>query len=151
MHHARACALEKRVQNYCFFLTYARKNSNILGIRTNDAVLQISSTYNEKTQKVSDETFGGIKNYTYLCNQKGNYAYIVKDFRTKVLLLMDEHLPIHVHVEHGGKLAKMELEPEIRVVYNHGLKEGELKMAVDTCKIYGEQFIEEWHRRIDEL
>ena len=40
---------------------------------------------------------------------------------------MDEHLPIHVHVEHGGKLAKIELEPEIRVVYNHGLKEGELK------------------------
>ena len=44
MHHARACALEKRVQNYCFFLKYARKRRNILGIRTNDAVLAVLSS-----------------------------------------------------------------------------------------------------------
>lgn len=56
---------------------------------------------------------------------------------------MDEHLPIHVHVECGGKLAKIEIESEVRVVYNHGLKEQELRTAVDTCSIYRENFIAE--------
>ena len=60
---------------------------------------------------------------------------------------MDEHLPIHVHVECGGKLAKIEIESEVRVVYNHGLKEQELITAVDTCSIYRENFIAEWHKR----
>jgi hypothetical protein len=62
---------------------------------------------------------------------------------------MDEHRPIHVHIECGGKLAKIELEPEIAIVYNHGLKENELRMAVDTCKLYKAKFIEEWHNRFD--
>jgi hypothetical protein len=41
------------------------------------------------------------------------------------------------------------LEPEIAIVYNHGLKENELRMAVDTCKLYKAKFIEEWHNRFD--
>lgn len=52
---------------------------------------------------------------------------LLRIFGLRFFFYMDEHLPIHVHVEHGGKLAKIELEPEIRVAYNHGLKEGELK------------------------
>ncbi len=44
---------------------------------------------------------------------------------------------------------KIELEPQIRIVYNHGLKEQEIKKAVDTCKTYKEDFIKEWNKRFD--
>jgi hypothetical protein len=54
-----------------------------------------------------------------------------------------------VHVACNGKLAKIELEPQIRIVYNRGLKEQEMKKAVDTCKTYKEDFIKEWHKRFD--
>lgn len=60
---------------------------------------------------------------------------------------MDEHEPIHVHISYGGKKAKIALEPEISLVYNHGLKEQELKKAIATCKNYKEDFIAEWHKR----
>lgn len=42
---------------------------------------------------------------------------------------------------------KIELVPGIRVVYNHGLKEQELKKAIVTCENYKEDFIAEWHKR----
>lgn len=32
---------------------------------------------------------------------------------------------------------------------NHGLKEQELRTAVDTCIIYRENFIAEWHKRFE--
>ena len=65
------------------------------------------------------------------------------------LFYLDEHEPIHVHVACNGKLAKIELEPQIRIVYNYGLKEQEMKKDVDTCKTYKEDFINEWHKRFD--
>ena len=55
--------------------------------------------------------------------------------------------PIHVHIEANGKKAKIALEPEVCLVYNHGLKEQELKKALDTCRTYREDFIAEWHKR----
>ena len=70
-------------------------------------------------------------------------------FGLRFFFYLDEHEPIHVHVNCNGKLAKIELDPEIRIVYNHGLKEQEMKKAVDTCKIYKEDFIVEWHKRFD--
>jgi hypothetical protein len=47
----------------------------------------------------------------------------------------------------NGKKAKIELEPEIRVIYNHGLKEQEMKKALDTCVAYKDDFINEWNKR----
>lgn len=74
---------------------------------------------------------------------------LLRLFGLRFFFYMDEHRPIHVHIECGGKLAKIELEPEISIVYNHGLKENELRMAVDTCKLYKAKFIKEWHNRFD--
>lgn len=71
-------------------------------------------------------------------------------FGIRFFFYMDEHRPIHVHIEYGGKKAKIELEPEVRVVYNHGLKDQELKKALNTCLNYRENFIEEWYRRFDD-
>lgn len=62
---------------------------------------------------------------------------------------LDEHDPIHVHIDCAGRKAKIALEPEIEVIYNKGLKEKELRKAVDTCIIYREDFMAEWHRRFD--
>ena len=72
---------------------------------------------------------------------------LLRIFGLRFFFYLDEHLPIHVHVECGGKLAKIEIEQDVKVVYNHGLKEQELRTAVDTCSIYRENFIAEWHKR----
>lgn len=74
---------------------------------------------------------------------------LLRIFGLRFFFYLDEHHPIHVHVEHSGKLAKIVLEPEITVIYNHGLKENEMRMAVETCKIYREMFIAEWYKRFD--
>ena len=68
-------------------------------------------------------------------------------FGIRFYFYLDEHQPIHVHVACGGKKAKIALEPEIAIVYNHGLKEQEMKKALETCRIYRKNFISEWHKR----
>lgn len=68
-------------------------------------------------------------------------------FGMRFYFFLDEHEPIHVHISAGGNKAKIALEPEISVVYNHGLKEQELRKAIETCRIYREDFITEWHKR----
>ncbi len=75
---------------------------------------------------------------------------LLRVFGLRFFFYLDEHRPIHVHVEYGGKLAKIELESEIKVIYNHGLKENEIRMALDTCKIYRQKFIDEWYNRFGE-
>ena len=79
--------------------------------------------------------------------KKYDMPTLLRLFGLRFFFYLDEHRPIHVHVEYGGKLAKIELEPEIVIVYNHGLKENEMRMAVETCKIYREKFIDEWYNR----
>lgn len=71
-------------------------------------------------------------------------------FGIRFFFYLDEHRPIHVHVSYGGKVAKIELEPQIKVVYNHELKEQTLKKAVSTCENYRDEFIAEWFRRFDD-
>ena len=68
-------------------------------------------------------------------------------FGMRFYFYLDEHLPIHVHINCNGKKAKIVLEPEVRVEYNHGLKEQELRKALETCETYKEEFISEWHKR----
>ena len=67
-------------------------------------------------------------------------------FGLRFFFYLDEHQPIHVHIERNGKKAKIELCPN---VYNHGLKEQEVKKAMEICNMYKEEFIQEWHRRFD--
>ena len=56
----------------------------------------------------------------------------------------DEHLPIHLHLENGDGLAKIELEPEIRLVENKGIKPKDIKRAMSIVEQYKEEFIEKW-------
>lgn len=71
---------------------------------------------------------------------------ILQIFGLTFFFYSNEHLAIHVHAEKGGGEAKIELDPEIKVIYNHGLKVQELKKAVKTARIYREEFIAEWHK-----
>ncbi len=48
-------------------------------------------------------------------------------FGMRFYFFLDEHEPIHVHIKSGGNKAKIALEPHVSLVYNHGLKEQELK------------------------
>lgn len=71
-------------------------------------------------------------------------------FGMRFFFYLDEHEPIHVHVNCKGKRAKILLVPDVEIVYNHGLKEQEIRNAVEVCKLYRDEFIREWHRRFDE-
>ena len=57
--------------------------------------------------------------------KKKTYAYTADHFGMRFYFYLDEHEPIHVHINANGKKAKIALEPEVSVVYNHGLKEQE--------------------------
>ena len=65
-------------------------------------------------------------------------------FGLRFYFYADEHLPIHVHLESGVGLAKMELEPVIKLVENKGIKPKDIKRAMSIVEQYKEEFIEKW-------
>lgn len=67
-------------------------------------------------------------------------------FGLRFFFFSEDHLPIHVHVVKGDDDAKIEIEPEIRVIYNHGLKAKDLKRAVELARLYKDEIIEVWHQ-----
>ena len=67
-------------------------------------------------------------------------------FGIRFFFYSDEHEPIHIHITHGGKVAKIEVEPEIRLVYNHGISPQTLKKAFHTVETYKDEIIKEWHK-----
>ena len=79
-----------------------------------------------------------------------SYANTVDYFWISVLLFLNEHKPIHVHVKAGNGKAKVELEPEVRLVYSKGLKEQELSKIMGVCRIYQEDFIIAWKNRFND-
>lgn len=55
-----------------------------------------------------------------------------------------EHKPIHVHIEKNGATAKFEIEQEVKLIYNKGLKKQELKLAESILEENRENFIAQW-------
>ena len=49
-----------------------------------------------------------------------------------------------MHLENGDGLAKIELEPEIKLVKNKGIKPKDIKRAMSIVEQYKEEFIEKW-------
>lgn len=66
-------------------------------------------------------------------------------FGIRFFFYSDDHDPIHVHIDYQGKFAKIEVEPEVRVIYNHGVSAQIIKKALKTVENYKEDIIEEWH------
>ena len=65
-------------------------------------------------------------------------------FRLRCNFHADEHLAIHVHLENGDGLAKIELEPEIKLIEDKGIKPKDIKRAMSIVEQYKEEFIEKW-------
>lgn len=65
-------------------------------------------------------------------------------FGIRFFFYPNDHEPIHVHIEYQGKSAKIQVEPEVVVVENNGLKAQTIKKAVDTVVFYKEDIIAAW-------
>ena len=65
-------------------------------------------------------------------------------FGLRFYFFANEHLPIHVHLENAYGLAKIALEPEIKLVENNGIKPKDIKRAMSIVEQYREEFIEKW-------
>ncbi len=50
-------------------------------------------------------------------------------FGLRFYFYSEEHLPIRIHVQIADRKAKFNVEPEIELVYNKGLKKKDLKLA----------------------
>lgn len=50
-----------------------------------------------------------------------------------------------MHVVKGDDDAKIAIEPDIELVYNHGLKANDLKRALKLAKMYKVDIIEAWN------
>ena len=65
-------------------------------------------------------------------------------FGLRFYFFANEHLPIHVHLENADGLAKIALEPEIKLVENNGIRPKDIKRAMSIVEQYREEFIEKW-------
>lgn len=67
---------------------------------------------------------------------------IFEIFGLRFFFFADDHYPIHVHVVKGDDDAKIVIEPDIELIYNHGLKAKDLKRALKLAKMYKDDIIE---------
>ena len=65
-------------------------------------------------------------------------------FGLRFYFYSDEHLPIHVHIENSDGKAKINVEPDIEIVSNNGIKPKDLKKALTIIEIYRDDIIQEW-------
>lgn len=135
----------------CAHSTCAVRAYNVLRSPRNTILRASRKKHLRDYPLASDENivveFGGIKNYTYICEKYIPMPTLLIAFGIRYYFYLDEHQPIHVHVDCNGRKAKIELMPEIRIVYNHGLKEQEVKRTLNTCQAYRLEFISEWYKR----
>lgn len=61
-----------------------------------------------------------------------------------------DHEPIHVHVQNADGRAKYEIYDEIKLIYNSGIKNKDLKIAESIIEDNRDFFIEEWKRVFNE-
>lgn len=66
---------------------------------------------------------------------------IFEIFGLRFFLFSGDHESIDVHVVKGDDDAKIEIEPEIRLIYNHGLKKTDLKKALKLAEMYKSEII----------
>ena len=70
-------------------------------------------------------------------------------FGLRFFFYADENSPIHVHIVKGDAEAKIEIDPEIKLIYNHGLKVQDVRRAIRLAKMYKDDIIEIWCRYHD--
>ncbi len=63
----------------------------------------------------------------------------------RFMFFANDHEPVHVHVVKDATEAKFAVLPEIKMIYNHGLKAAELKKAKDLIVENAEITIDRWN------
>lgn len=66
-------------------------------------------------------------------------------FGLRFYFYSEEHLPIHVHVRNSDGRAKIQVDPEVVLVENKGIKPNDLKKALTLTHLYKEQIKEFWY------
>lgn len=67
-------------------------------------------------------------------------------FGMRFFFYPNDHEPMHVHVEYQGQMCKIQFYPDIEVIENHGLKSKALRRAVDTVRLYQDDFVMAWQK-----
>lgn len=75
---------------------------------------------------------------------------IFEIFGLRFFFFSGDHAPIHVHVVKGDDDAKIAIIPEIKLVYNNGLKVGDLRKALQLAEMYKSEIIDAWNKYFDE-
>jgi hypothetical protein len=70
-------------------------------------------------------------------------------FGLRFYFYLRDHEPIHIHVQSGDGEAKFEMEKDIKLIYNHGLKLKDIRLAESILEENKENFINEWEKVFD--
>lgn len=84
----------------------------------------------------------------HLCNNHeiDTMPTVLEIFGLRFFFFSEDHAPIHVHVVKGDDDAKISIEPEIKLIYNHGLKTKDITRALKLAEMYKEDIIETWNK-----
>ena len=66
-------------------------------------------------------------------------------FGLRFYFYSEEHLPIHVHVRNSDGRAKIQVDPEVVLIENKGIKPNDLKKDLTLTHLYKEQITEFWY------
>ena len=66
-------------------------------------------------------------------------------FGMRFYFYSEEHFPIHIHVKNADGKAKFNVEPEIELVYNKGIKQKDLKLAREIILENKDIIIARWN------
>jgi hypothetical protein len=70
-------------------------------------------------------------------------------FGLRFYFYLHDHEPIHIHVENADGEAKFEIETELKLVYNRGLKQKDIRLAESIIEENKDNFIREWNERFN--
>jgi len=71
-------------------------------------------------------------------------------FGMRFFFYSGEHLPIHLHIENGDGKAKIQVDPDIKVVENLGIKQKDIRKALAVIKLYRDDIISMWNEYFDD-
>ena len=67
-------------------------------------------------------------------------------FGLRFFFFANDHEPIHVHVENGDGRIKIQVSPVVEVVENKGMKQKDVKKAVNIVELYREEIENTWQK-----
>ena len=74
---------------------------------------------------------------------------ILNLFGLRFFFYTGDHEPIHIHVENADGEAKFEIENEVNLIYNKGLKPKDIRLAESILEENKENFIREWKNKLN--